>query len=129
MIKPRVLVVDDSPEFARMITKFLAPVHDLELIGVASSGLDAVARTKELRPDVVLMDLVLPDITGLEATKRIKSNPDAPAVIILTGHDTPEYRRESVKVEADGFIHKPEIFDKLLPLMRHLTAPAAENKP
>lgn len=129
MGKSRVLLVDDSPDFLKMVSKFFASVPEVELIGAVLTGQDAITLATELRPDLILMDLVMPKINGLEATRRIKAMPDPPIVIILTGHDTPEYRRESAGAGADGFVHKPALFVELLPLMRRLTNLAADKKP
>ena len=129
MSKTRVLLADDSPEFLRMVTHFLAADPEMYLVGVALTGQDALVLVSGLQPDLVLMDLIMPHMNGLEATRRIKAMPDPPIVIILTGHDTPEYRSEAVNAGADGFVHKPELFHELLPLMHRLTNFAAEKKP
>ena len=128
MTRIRVLLVDDAKEFLKMISHFLASAPDVELIGTVLTGRDAITRAAELRPDLILMDLVMPEINGLEATRQIKATPDPPTVIILTGHDTPEYRSAAATAGADGFIHKPNLFDELLPLMRRLTTVAVEKK-
>ncbi len=129
MGRTRVLLVDDSPEFLKMVSKFFASVPEVELIGAVHTGQDAITLAAELHPDLILMDLVMPGINGLEATRRIKAMPDPPIVIILTGHDTTEYRRESAGAGADGFVHKPALFGDLLPLMRRLTTLAVGKKP
>ena len=124
----RVLLADDSPEFLKMMSGFLARDSAIELIGVALSGQDAIKRSTDLSPDLVLMDLIMPHTNGLEATRQIKSMPNAPIVVILTGHDTPEYRSAATAAGADGFVYKPELFKELLPLMRHLTTVVAEKE-
>lgn len=124
----RVLLVDDSSEFLKMLSKFLASAPEVDLIGIARTGQDAIKFSAELSPDLILMDLIMPEINGLEATRRIKTMPDPPIIIILTGHDTPEYRSEAVNAGADGFVSKPELFHELLPLMRRLTNFAEDPK-
>ena len=128
MSKIRVLLVDDSPEFLKMATQFLATVPEIDPVGVALTGQDALVLAAGLQPDLILMDLVMPQMNGLEATRQIKAQPNAPVVIILTGHDTPEYRSAAATAGADGFVYKPELFTDLLPLMRHLTNVALEKK-
>lgn len=128
MSKIRVLLADDSPEFLKIMSGFLARDSAIELIGAALTGQDAVKLAGELHPDLILMDLIMPQMNGLDATRQIKSTPNAPIVVILTGHDTPEYRSEAVNAGADGFIYKPELFHELLPLMRHLTNFVADPK-
>lgn len=125
----RVLLVDDSPEFLKMLSKFFASAPEVDLVGIARTGQDAIKFSAELSPDLVLMDLIMPHMNGLDATRQIKSMPNAPIVVMLTGHDTPEYRSEAVNAGADGFVYKPELFHELLPLIRRLTNFAAEKKP
>ena|SRR3989338_5965790 len=129
MSKIRVLLVDDSPEFLRMATRFLAADPEVDLVGVALTGQDALVLVTGLQPDLILLDLIMPQMSGLEMTQQVKSLPNAPIVIILTGHDTPEYRSEAIVAGADGFVYKPELFHDLLPLMHRLANFAAEKKP
>ena len=128
MSRTGVLLVDDSPEFLKMATRFLATAPEIDLVGVAFTGQDALALATTLRPGLVLMDLIMPHMNGLDATRQIKAMPNAPIVVILTGHDTPEYRSEAVNAGADGFVYKPELFHELLPLMRRLTNFTAERE-
>ena len=121
MAKIRVLLADDSPEFVKMMSKFFVPALEIDLVGVAATGPDALKLAAELRPDLILMDLVMPDLNGLEATRQIKTMPGAPIVVMLTSHESPEYRSEAANAGADGFVSKPEIVGELLPLMRRLT--------
>ena len=129
MSKIRVLFVDDSPEFLRMAAHFLATDQEIDLVGVALMGQDALVLVAGLQPDLVLMDLIMPRMNGLDATRQIKSTPNAPIVVLLTGHDTPEYRSAAATAGADGFVYKPELFHELLPLMHSLTTLAADKKP
>lgn len=128
MAEIRVLLADDSPEFLKMISSFLARDSAIELVGAALTGQDAVKLSAELHPDLILMDLIMPRTNGLEATRQIKSMPNAPIVIVLTGHDTPEYQSEATEAGADGFVYKPDLFHELLPLMRRLTNFIADPK-
>ena len=125
----RVLLVDDSPEFLKMLSKFLASAPEVDLLGTASTGQAALKLAAELRPGFVLMDLIMPHMNGLDATRQIKSMPNAPIVVMLTGHDTSEYRSEATEAGADGFVYKPELFHELLPLMRRLANFSADKKP
>jgi chemotaxis response regulator CheB len=76
----RVLVVDDSREFRKVVCDWIASQPGLELAGEVVDGSDAVAAVERERPDLVLMDAAMSDMTGFEATRRIKSVPDAPPV-------------------------------------------------
>jgi len=118
----RVLLVDDSPEFLESASHFLTTDPQLEIVGRAYSGRGALEQVPVLKPDLVLMDLSMPEMNGLDATREIKSAPGGPRVIILTLHDNPEYRAAAEAVQADGFVAKTELGLQLLPLIQELFA-------
>lgn len=113
----RVLLADDSPRFASAATRFLSMLPDCEIIGQARTGREAVDQVERLHPDLVLMDVSMPDMNGLEATRRIKSKTESPHIIILTLHDTAEYRAQAKRVGADGFVSKEEFGTAMLALL------------
>jgi CheY-like chemotaxis protein len=120
----RVLLVDDVPELLDMLEKFLAARRpDITVVGRATSGQEALEQTSRLQPDLVLMDVEMPGMDGLEAARRLEAGPDAPWLILMTGNRDPAYEAE--EVGADGFIYKPEITNRLLPLL-DLLAPEVE---
>ena len=82
----------------------------------------ALEKVPLLKPDLVLMDLSMPEMNGLDATRAIKAHADGPRVIILTLHDNPEYRAAAADVRADGFVTKTELDLQLLPLIHELFA-------
>lgn len=116
----RTLLVDDSPEFLEAAGRFLSSDAHIQIVGLSLSGQQAIEQVNELNPDLVLIDLGMPGISGLETTQRIKSLSRAPRVIILTLHDNPEYRAASLAVQADGFVPKSEFGVQLLPLIHTL---------
>jgi DNA-binding response OmpR family regulator len=116
----RILLVDDSSEFLESAARFLSAEPWIEIVGCTLSGRDAVEQVALLQPDLVLMDLAMPDMTGLTATHHIKSQPGAPCVVILTLHDNLEYRVAAEAAHADGFITKSEFATQLLPLLHTL---------
>lgn len=118
----KLLLVDDSAEFLRVAADFLSTDPWVEVVGQARSGRDALRRIVHLDPDLVIMDLAMSGMDGLEATRRIKSQPDAPYVIILTLYDSTEYRAMAQEYGADGFVVKSELGDRLLPLIHELCA-------
>src|SRR5207244_5806865 len=101
---------------------FLAGEPEVEVVGRASSGRGALEQVPLLKPDLVLMDLTMPGMNGLEATRRLKARPDGPRVILLTLHDNPEYRAAAAAVQADGFVSKSDLGLHLLPLIHNLFA-------
>ena len=115
----RVLIVDDSPRFVAAITRFLSSVLQLEVVGHARSGREAIDEVARLHPDVVLMDWMMPEMDGLEATRRIKRGMRPPQVIIVTLNDGTEYRRQAQLAGADGFVCKGDLGSALTSLLVH----------
>jgi len=118
----RILLVDDSAEFLESAARFLAMHADLDLVGSANSADDAIAQALELRPDLVLIDLAMPGMNGLAATRLLKARTEAPRVVIMTLHDNDEYREAARDAAADGFIAKSAISSQLFPLIANLFA-------
>jgi DNA-binding NarL/FixJ family response regulator len=109
----RVLVVDDDPLVRSALTLMLGGQPDLDVVGEAPDGRVAIALTAKLRPDVVLMDIRMPVLGGLEATRELHRQPDPPRVIVLTTFDADEQVVGALAAGADGFLLKdtppPEI--------------------
>jgi DNA-binding NarL/FixJ family response regulator len=103
----RVLIVDDQP-MVRAGLRAMVDGEDLAVVGEAGDGHQAIARARELQPDVVLMDIRMPDLDGLEATRRIVADPHLPSVrvIVLTTFDLDEYVYRALRVGASGFLLK-----------------------
>ena len=110
----RVLVVDDQSLVRAGFIKLLEPEGDLRVVGEAADGYDAVDTAARARPDVVLMDIRMPRLDGIEATRRIRVRPNAPRVLILTTYDLDEYVFEALKAGASGFLLKDAPADQLL---------------
>jgi pilus assembly protein CpaE len=103
----RILVVEDNLQSAELLCELLAMEPDMSVLGVAMTGQQAVRRAAELCPDVVLMDIHLPDIDGIHATWLIASkNPDS-SVIIVTSEARPDYMQRAMVAGAQGYILKP----------------------
>ena len=128
MKSTRVLLVDDNPDFLEGVSAWLTRDPAFELAGVAGSGGEALTQVENLEPDVVLMDVAMPDVNGFEATRRIKSKPGAPLVILLTFHDSETARVEALAAGADGFVPKTKVTEDLMRVIRSLLAQSAGRK-
>jgi DNA-binding NarL/FixJ family response regulator len=102
----RVLVVDDHQAFRHALSSALEMVDDIEVAGQAGGGLAACQEAEQLDPDVIIMDLSMPDLSGIDAMKRIhERRPDLP-VVILTAHADDGTEREALEAGARGFVAK-----------------------
>ncbi len=106
MRKIRVLVVDDHTIVRDGICALLALIGDIEVVGEAANGSEAMRMVKELAPDVVLMDMAMPIMGGLEATRRICKEFPGTRVLVLTQYDDKEYVFPVIEAGASGFISK-----------------------
>lgn len=102
----RVLVVDDHPMVAEGIQSILESYSDIEVVGAASGGREAIAQAEDLSPDVILMDLNMPDVGGLSATEIILERRPQIRVLILSMHDSPEYITTALSHGAVGYVLK-----------------------
>jgi len=102
----RVLIADDHALLRSGIRAMLAGEPDIEVVGEAADGREAVALCRELRPDLVLMDVGMPGVDGMEATRRIKAENPAVGVLVVTAHPSPDYVLDAVRAGAAGYILK-----------------------
>ena len=109
----RVLSVDDHPLLSEGIATLINNQPDMRLVASASTGKEGILKYREHKPDVTLMDLRLPDFSGLEATRLIKARPGAPLVVLMTFHDSAAIRAEAGAAGADRCLSKHEITKEL----------------
>jgi DNA-binding NarL/FixJ family response regulator len=117
MKRIRILLVDDSEVFAHAAGEFLAWEERIEMLESASSAGEALARMDAERPDVVLMDLRMPVMDGLEATRLIKARATPPVVIVISLDDSPGDQFAARAAGADAFLSKTRIGTELLGLI------------
>jgi DNA-binding NarL/FixJ family response regulator len=116
-----VLVVDDHPGFRRALETALRRAAGLRLVGSASSGEEALILSAQLQPRVVVMDLAMPGMTGVDATRRLMARPEPPAVVALSG--SRELMRDAVAAGARGTLLKEADLTELLATIRLVAAP------
>ena len=116
----RVVIADDH-ELARTgLRGMLTGEPDLEIVGEAATGRQAVMLCRRLRPDVALMDVRMPDLDGLAATRIIKEESPRTAVVMVTMHENPEYLLEALKAGASGYVLKDATHDEVLRTVRRV---------
>jgi DNA-binding NarL/FixJ family response regulator len=114
----RVLIVDDDPLVRVGLGLVLGAGKDLQIVGEAGDGVEAVELTRRLRPDVVLMDIRMPRMDGLAATREIRRDGPDPAVIVLTTFDTDEHLLGALRLGANGFLLKDIAPEAILDAVR-----------
>jgi DNA-binding NarL/FixJ family response regulator len=116
----RVLIADDQPLVRAGFRMIIDSEDDLTIVGEAENGRDAVDQAQRLRPDVVLMDIRMPELDGVEATRRLAGpeTPDPVKVLVLTTFDLDEYVYESLRAGASGFLLKDVPADDLVAAVR-----------
>jgi len=114
----RVLVADDQSMVRAGFRMLLADEADIEVVAEAGNGVEAVEKTTRFRPTVVLMDIRMPELDGLEATRRILAAKDPPRILILTTFDLDDYVYDALCAGASGFVLKDDPPEQLLSAIR-----------
>jgi DNA-binding NarL/FixJ family response regulator len=118
----RVLVVDDNQSIRRAIRQLLQTQVDIEVIGEAADGIDAIRKTQTYRPDVILMDAAMPTMNGFEAVRQIKKESPSTQVLMVSQFDSDAFTREALAVGAGGYILKSNASKQLIPALREICA-------
>jgi DNA-binding NarL/FixJ family response regulator len=114
----RVLLADDHDVIRQGFRLVLGSQPDLEVVGEASDGREAIERARRLRPDLVLMDVIMPVMDGLEATRRLKAEMPQVCVLMFTSHEEPEYLLEAIDAGAAGYVLKGAPVSRLIGAIR-----------
>jgi DNA-binding NarL/FixJ family response regulator len=118
--KIRVLVVDDEDRLRQMATSLLQADTDIQVVGEAANGRTAVDLNHALCPDLIVMDIALPQLNGLEATKLIRKETPAAKIIIITAMAADPYRKAAMDVGASAFLAKGSLYNDLLPTIQNI---------
>ena len=118
----RLLIADDQELDRTGLRTILQGVEDFEVVGEAADGLSAISQTARLKPDLVLMDIRMPHLDGVEATARIRASEPAPRVILLTTFDLDQYVYAGLRAGASGFLLKDTLAAELVAAIRAVLA-------
>ncbi len=121
----RILLVDDNTTFMAAVRLFLGMFDGVTVVGEASDGPNALIQAGTLNPDLVLLDIAMPAMNGLEVARRMQSWAKPPRVIFLSMHDTPDYRAAAEQVGSAGYIGKADFVVELFPILKQMTGGAA----
>lgn len=115
----RVLLAEDH-KMVRQGTRLFLESKGIDVIGEATNGREAVELTRQLQPEVVIMDIHMPELTGIEATRRIRHENDAVRILVLTAYDEPAYVHALLDAGADGFMLKTAELSELLRVLQEV---------
>jgi DNA-binding NarL/FixJ family response regulator len=120
MKNARLLIVDDHEIFRRGLRALLEPSSEWQVCGEAVDGVDAVEQCKSLRPDIVVLDVSMPRLNGLEAARLIKKENPQFQIVMITQHDSPQIRSAALDAGAQAFVTKSAVASELVSTLRNL---------
>ena len=118
----RILLVDDNHTFLNAVSQFLAMLPEAEVVGQANDGTEALAKAQALKPDLVLLDIMMPHMTGLEVATQMQTWPNPPHILFLSLHDNESYRTATRELGAVALVAKANFVTDLMPLISSLAA-------
>ncbi len=124
----RILLVDDNRTFLTAVRQYLAMLPDTKVVGLAYDGPDALAQAKALQPDLVLLDIMMPHMNGLEVAARMQSWSPAPRILFLSLHDNASYRAAAAELGAVALVDKANFVAELMPIVARLAADLAAQQ-
>ncbi len=125
----QIMLVDDNLTFMASVAKTLKLVPNTQVVAEAHNGQEALDMAQRLQPDLMLLDIVMPGLTGLEVARAMQSWPHSPRVLFLSMHDNESYRLAAQSLGALGLVGKANFVAELLPIIAGLAAPSAEVFP
>ena len=123
-----VLLVDDNPTFLSIVARFLKANQEVNVVGAVESGEEALALVHRLKPNVVLTDLAMPKVSGVETILRLRAAWPKVGIIALTLFDTDGYRQAALTAGADGFVAKDALNVELIPTIERVMAAKSSQK-
>ena len=110
----RILIVEDFAPHRALVSSLLIDLQELRVVGEVSDGLEAIVKAQELKPDLLLMDISLPGLNGIEAARQIRKLAPASKIVFLTQESSPEVQEEAIRLGACGYVFKSEMGIDLL---------------
>ncbi|TXT39290.1 MAG: response regulator receiver [Comamonadaceae bacterium] len=118
----RILLVDDNQTFLTAVSQCLSMLPEADVVGQVNSGAEALAKVSSLHPDLMMMDIVMPHMSGLEVAAQLQALPNAPRFLFLSMHDTESYRAAARELGAVALVSKANFVADLIPIITLLAA-------
>lgn len=116
----RILLVDDNLTFVTSVCNFLKSLAGVTVVGHATNGVQALQKAQVLQPDLVLLDIAMPDIGGLEVAAQMQAWPQVPTLVFLSMNDNDSYREAARLAGANGFVSKTNFVTDLIPMIEQM---------
>ena len=127
----KLLIADDNKEFCDLIVEFFENEKDIKIIGVAHDGVEVLEKTEELGPEVLLLDLIMPNLDGLGVIERLSNKPQRPKIVVLSAVGQDKITQKAINLGADYYVVKPfdlnilvdrvkQMVDRNIPLQRQM---------
>jgi DNA-binding NarL/FixJ family response regulator len=123
----RILLVDDTPLVLKTVQQLLARESGIEVVGTATNGTDAIDLARRLKPDMVILDLNMPGLNGVDTAREIKQKPDAPRVAVFSFEDSVEWRKAAEETGVDAWCDKRGSVTDLVNTVRRLFPVTSSN--
>ena len=118
----KILLVDDNLTFMVAVSQFLTTLPNTQLVGQACDGREALSKSEQLQPDLILLDISMPGMNGLEVARCLQEQSHPASVVFLTMHDCPDYRMAAASLGVAGFVGKSSLAVDLPPIIERLLA-------
>ena len=113
-----ILLVDDHAETREELVSLIEEQKDLTVVGQAAGGKEAVQRAEDLRPDLIVMDINMPDMNGIEATREIRASDPDVLILALSNHTGPDLVKAALDAGASGYVRKDQAYEEIIPAIR-----------
>lgn len=123
----KLMIVDDSEIISKRLKELLQDIDGLEIGALIGDGIDATSMYSKLNPDIIILDLMIPRMNGLDVLKYVRSKSKSVVIIILTNYDQAYFRERCADIGADYFLDKSSDFEKVYEICDGLTHPSKKN--
>ena len=117
----KVLIADDSVVVQQRLVKLISSIEGVEIVGQASTGAETISLVRSQKPDIVILDIQMPDGTGIDVLAKFKNDKNKPKFIVLSNYSTEAFREKCLVEGANRFFDKSTEFEKVINVLKHIS--------